>query len=280
MAAPLADHGAGDGAGGAPVSYGEVAVRGGSLPVAVAGVGTPLILLHGWTLDHRMWQPQVAGLADNFRLVMPDRRGHARASAPPDLAREAEDVQAIADALGLAAFALCGLSQGAVVAVDTARRFPGRVSALVVAGAPLPALAPREEVIDLAALRALAASGDFPGLRAAWGEHPLMRTHTPAAAALAAQMLADYDGRDLLAGGEAPEITREDCAALAMPVLSLAGEWDTPWRRACARTLAETAPRGQHALIDAAGHLANLDNPLQFNRILRDFLNGCAPSPR
>lgn len=267
-------------AGDAPVSFGEVAVHGGSLPVAVAGVGTPLILLHGWTLDHRMWQPQVAGLAAEFRLVMPDRRGCGRASAPPDLAREADDVLAIADALGLAAFALCGLSQGAVVALDVARRFPERVSALVVAGAPLPALAPREEVIDLDRYRALAASGDVPGLRAAWGEHPLMRTHTPDAAALAAQMLADYDGRDLLAGGEAPEITREDCAALAMPVLSLAGEWDTPWRRACASALGHTARDARALEIPKAGHLANLDNPHQFNRIIRDFLLACAPSPR
>jgi pimeloyl-ACP methyl ester carboxylesterase len=272
MAAPMT--------GAAAVSFGEVAVHGGSLSLAVAGVGTPLILLHGWTLDHRMWQPQVAGLAAEFRLIMPDRRGCGGASAPPDLAREAADVLAIADALGFHEFALCGLSQGAVVALDAARRFPTQVSALAVAGAPLAALAAREEALDLEALRALVASGDLAGFRAAWGAHPLMRTHTPAAAALAAQLLADYDGRDLLAVGEPPAITRADLAALAMPVLALAGVHDTPWRRACARALAETAPRGRHAVVGSAGHLANCDNPQQFNRIMRDFLLGCATSSR
>ena len=80
MAAPKANNVADD-----PVSYGEVAVAGGTLPICMAGEGAPVILLHGWTLDHRMWAPQVAGLADDFFLVMPDRRGCGRATAPPDL---------------------------------------------------------------------------------------------------------------------------------------------------------------------------------------------------
>ena len=128
MAAPMA---------GEPVWHGEVAVDGGTVPIAVTGEGPPLILLHGWTLDHRMWGPQVAGLAGDYLLVMPDRRGCGRATAPPDLAREAEDVIAIADFLGLDRFALVGLSRGAVVALDVARRFAGRLSALAVSGAPL-----------------------------------------------------------------------------------------------------------------------------------------------
>jgi pimeloyl-ACP methyl ester carboxylesterase len=261
------------------VTFTAVEVAGGTLPVAMAGDGPLLICLHGWTLDHRMWCPQVAELAECFTLVMPDRRGCGRATAPPDLAREAQDMIDIADTLGFAFFSLCGLSQGAVAALDAARRFPRLVNRLVISGAPLPALVPREEVIELEALRALVASGDLAGFRAAWRAHPLMHTHTPEAAALAAEMLAEYDGRDLLADGEAPLITRADIAALETPVLALTGEHDTAWRRDCARALAETAPRGQHALIDAAGHLASLDNPHQFNRIIRDFLLGSAPRP-
>jgi pimeloyl-ACP methyl ester carboxylesterase len=151
--------------GGDAVWYGEVAVDGGHLPVCMAGEGLPLILLHGWTLDHRMWRPQVAGLAGEHFLVMPDRRGCGRATAPPDLAREAEDVIAIADTLGFERFALVGLSRGAVVALDVARRFGSRLTALVVSGAPLPALVEREEVIDLERLRALVACGNFAGFR-------------------------------------------------------------------------------------------------------------------
>ena len=262
--------------------HGEVAVRGGTLPIAMAfsgaGEGTPLILLHGWTLDHRMWAPQVAGLACEHFLVMPDRRGCGRATAPPDLAHEAEDVIAIADFLGFERFALAGLSRGAVVALDVARRYGSRLTALVVSGAPLPALVPREEVIDLDRYRALVRGGDIAGFRAEWARHPLMRTHSPDAAALAAAMLADYDGRDLLLGqGEAPGLPREALSMLPMPVLSMTGAHDTPWRRACARALGAVAPRARAIEIPQAGHLANADNPDGFNAAVAAFLRSAAP---
>jgi pimeloyl-ACP methyl ester carboxylesterase len=271
MAAPSAGPDAGD-----AVWYGEVAVHGGTLPIAmacsVAGEDAPVILLHGWTLDHRMWTPQVAGLVDRHFLVMPDRRGCGRATAPPDLEREAEDVIAIADFLGFDRFALVGLSRGAVVALDVARRFGSRLTGLVVSGAPLPALVPREEVIDLDRFRALASAGELATLKAEWAQHPLMATHTPQAAALMADILADYDGRDLLVPSEPPGFPREVLAMLAMPVLAMTGEHDTPWRRACAAALAEVAPRARHVEITQAGHLANADNPAAFNAAVTSFL--------
>ena len=271
MAAPVSGPSAGD-----PVCYGEVAVAGGALPIAMSGEGTPLILLHGWSLDHRMWAPQVAGLADAHFLVMPDRRGCGGSTAPPDLAREADDVIAIADFLGFDRFALVGLSRGAVVALDTARRYGSRLTGLVVSGAPLPALVPREEVIDLDRFRALAAAGDMATLRAEWAQHPLMATHSPDAAALTAAMLADYDGRDLLVPSDPPGFPAEVLARLPMPLLSMTGAHDTPWRRACARALAEVAPRARHVEIAKAGHLANADNPDGFNAAVASFLQAKA----
>jgi pimeloyl-ACP methyl ester carboxylesterase len=259
-------------------SYGEVPVHGGSVPIAMAGEGAPLILLHGWSLDHRMWAPQLAGLADGFFCVAPDRRGCGRATAPPDLAREAEDVIAIADFLGFDRFALLGLSRGAVVALDVARRYGARLTALVVSGAPLPALVPREEIIDLARFRALAARGALAELRSEWARHPLMRTHSPEAAALIAPILADYDGRDLLAPGTAPGFPREALAMLPMPVLAMTGEHDTPWRRECARALGAAAPRARAIELPEAGHLANADNPAGFNAAVAAFLNPRAPA--
>lgn len=273
MAAPKANNVADD-----PVSYGEVAVAGGTLPICMAGEGAPVILLHGWTLDHRMWAPQVAGLADDFFLVMPDRRGCGRATAPPDLMREAEDVIAIADFLGFERFALVGLSRGAVVALDVARRYGSRLTGLVVSGAPLPALVTREEVIDLDRFRALAAAGDLERLRAEWSRHPLMQTHLPAARALMFEILADYDGRDLLTPSQTPGFPREVLAMLAMPVLSLTGVYDTLWRRECARVLGAVAPRARHIEIPQAGHLANADNPVGFNAAIAQFLTPKAPA--
>ncbi len=262
-----------------PVFPGEVAVAGGTVPIAMAcetkGDAPPVIMLHGWTLDHRMWQPQVAALAQAFFCVMPDRRGCGAATAPPDLAQEADDVIAIADFLGFERFALVGLSQGAVVALDVARKFASRVTGVVVSGAPLPCLVERDEPLDLDHFRALAAAGDLAALRAIWSRHPLMQAHTPQARKLLTTMLIDYDGRDLLAPAAPPGLPHEALRALAVPVLALAGEHDTPWRRACAKALAKAAPRGRYAMIEGAGHLANADNPSRFNRQVSQFLHTC-----
>jgi pimeloyl-ACP methyl ester carboxylesterase len=269
MPAPVADD---------LVSFGEVAVAGGTLPIAMSGEGAPIILLHGWSLDHRMWTPQLAGLAQDFFCVAPDRRGHGRATAPPDIAQEAEDVIAIADFLGFDRFAVIGLSRGAVVALDVARKFGSRLTGLVVSGAPLPALVEREEVIDLDRFHALAAVGDLATLRAEWARHPLMQTHSSEASALMTKILADYDGRDLLVPSNAPGLPREALTGLAMPVLAMTGEHDTPWRKACAAALAATAPHARFALLPDAGHLANADNPAAFNALIRDFLRPRSPA--
>lgn len=263
--------------------YRDVAVEGGALPVCMAGEEDrpALILLHGWTLDHRMWAPQIAGLAGEHFLVMPDRRGCGRATAPADLLREAEDVIAIADSLGLDRFALLGLSRGATVALDVACKFASRLTGLIVSGAPLPALVPREEVIDLEHFRTLAATGELARLRGEWSRHPLMQTRSPEAAALVAMILADYDGRDLLAPANAPDVPREALAMLAMPVLALTGAHDTAWRKACAEALGQVAPRAMHALVPQAGHIANADNPARFNALVAAFLrNLAAPHTR
>jgi pimeloyl-ACP methyl ester carboxylesterase len=71
-------------------------------------------------------------------------------------------------------------------------------------------------------------------------------------------------------------MTKDALEYLPVPVLAMTGEGDSAWRRACARVLADTVPRGHHALIAGAGHLANLDNPPEFNRTVRDFLLRCA----
>ncbi len=78
-----------------------IPVDGGDLHVVRRGSGPPLLMLHGWALDHRMWRPQWTGLERDFELILPDRRGFGRSTAPPDLRREVDDVMTILDTLGI-----------------------------------------------------------------------------------------------------------------------------------------------------------------------------------
>lgn len=241
----------------------------GLLRVLDAGCGTAVVMLHGWTLDHRSWLPQLP-LADRMRLVLPDRRGFGRSTAPPDLAREWRDVDRLA---GEEPFVLVGLSQGASVALDYARRRPGRVLALALVGAPLHGVVPHDHDDDVLPRDRYAEqvrAGEIAAMKAHWAAHPLARRNAPCS--ILDAMLADYDGRDLLAPPVPMPVTAADIAGLAMPVLAVAGTGDTGWRRRVARFIGATAPNGQVAAIDGAGHLCNLDDPDQFNTVLADFL--------
>lgn len=255
--------------------HGQVDVGDGIVPIAMAGEGPPLVLLHGWTLDGRMWSSQVAELARHFFLVMPDRRGFGRSTAPPDLTREADDLQTIADFLGFERFSLLGLSQGAAIALDYAHRHAWRLSALIISGAPLPYLVERDEVIALEQYQAWARAGDMAAMREHWSTHELMRHDNPETSALVEAMLADYDGRDLIAPSALKGVPKDALAHLPVPLLAMTGTGDSAWRRACAKALAGTAARGSHCEVEQAGHLANLDNPQEFNRIVREFLTKC-----
>jgi pimeloyl-ACP methyl ester carboxylesterase len=248
-----------------------VAVDDGELVCLELGAGPAMVMLHGWTLDHRCWAPQHA-LASGCRLILPDRRGFGRSTALPALEDEWRDVDAL---LGAEPFVLLGLSQGASVALDYARHRPDRLRGLILVGAPLHGVVPNdggEPVIRRSVYAEQVRSGNRTAMYSDWLAHPLTRV-TPVARSLLDAMLADYDGRDLLGPGGNIRITAADIAGLTMPVLTIAGSGDTPWRRQVAAWIAATAPRGRYARIDGAGHLCNLDRPDAFNAIVSQFLS-------
>ncbi|MCJ8148219.1 alpha/beta fold hydrolase [Shinella sedimenti] len=104
-----------------------------SLAFIDAGAGdVPLFLLHGYTDSSRSWSLIEPHLARGYRLVMPDLPGHglSAASPSPRLKAFADDVAELADALGIARFAVVGHSMGAMTALVLAACHPARVTAL------------------------------------------------------------------------------------------------------------------------------------------------------
>ena len=252
----------------------EVAVHGGTLAVECAGEGTPLVLLHGWALDRRVWHPQSA-LAARFQLIAIDRRGFGRSTAPPDLNREMADLVAVRGALGLDRMVLVGMSQGGRVALHFALGYPESVAAIVLQGAPLDGFLPapqREDAIPLSSFVALARQGRLDRMKELWRDHPLMRAGTAEVQLQIDAMLADYEGRDLIAAAphELAAIT-DDLGTLHAPALVVTGEQDTPWRQLVGDALACGMPNGRRVTIAGGVHLCNLSHPAEFNALLADF---------
>src|SRR5918995_3606795 len=104
----------------------------------VAGKGPPVVLLHGYVGDRRMWRPQMEGLADEFTVIAWDAPGYGGSSDPPEdfsLAQFADCLAAFVDALGLGRAHVVGLSFGGGLALELYRRHPELAMTLVLASA-------------------------------------------------------------------------------------------------------------------------------------------------
>jgi pimeloyl-ACP methyl ester carboxylesterase len=96
----------------------------------------PVVLLHGFTSDLRMWAPHVGPFSADFRVIVPDLRGHGQSEAPEDLAsytmeRYAMDLAELLGQFGVELCALVGCSFGGMIAAHFAVEHPERVAALV-----------------------------------------------------------------------------------------------------------------------------------------------------
>ena len=103
------------------------------LAYARRGMGTPLVLLHGYPLDHHLWDDVAPLLEDTFDLILPDLRGFGESTtvdSPYTMNNYASDIAGLLDQLGIQKAALVGHSMGGYVALAFARLYPERVSGL------------------------------------------------------------------------------------------------------------------------------------------------------
>lgn len=251
------------------------------------GCGPAVLLIHGWTLDLDMWEPQVTGLSDSFRLIRFDRRGFGLSSGHASVTADARDALLLCDQLQIERFACVGMSQGARVALHLYRTAPERLHCIVLDGPPRTLAedgAQQREDVPLAEYRDLIARGDIETFRRRWASHPLMQLETTSRQprALLERMTGRYSGRDLLREPAAPEDLwdRAAIASVRTPVLIITGAHDLPARARAANALTAALPAAQHAIISAARHVPNLDNPLPYNAVLRAFLERHAAAHR
>ena len=97
------------------------------------GKGTPLVLLHGFPLDHHLWDEVVPLLMDTFDVVLPDLRGFGNSTmidVPHSMDDYASDIASLLDQLNIQKAAIVGHSMGGYVALAFARLYPERVRGL------------------------------------------------------------------------------------------------------------------------------------------------------
>jgi pimeloyl-ACP methyl ester carboxylesterase len=252
------------------------------LQCEVRGRGTPLLLIHGWTLDQRIFAPQFADFSRRYRTTSFDRRGCGRSGGGADLSRELEDIDAILDATcGDAPVHILGMGDGGGLALRYLVTRPGRVRSALLQGPLLDQFEVKEqeeERIPLDDFIRLAQAGDIDELRRRWLKHPIMSYGIHGRAAdLLARILGDYDARDL--SDWSPESLEFDVdiqAALketSVPVQFLTGTGETRARKQMIKRLLELMPATVELQLPGCGHLCNLGDPALYNRFALAFLD-------
>jgi pimeloyl-ACP methyl ester carboxylesterase len=244
------------------------------------GPGEPLVLLHAFPLNGRMFEPQMEAFSEGRRVVAPDYPGFGRSPrtpAQPDILYYAEGVLGLLDRLGLERVVLGGVSMGGYVAFGCMRLFPERVSGLILADTRPDAdseetresrknMARRvadegvEVLIELQMRRLLA--------------RDTLENNEEVVEVVRGMILESSPGGVVAALGALRE--RPDSTPLLeeieVPTLVIGGEEDGISSPEIMGAMAEKIPDARHVTLPRAGHLSNLEAPEGFNAALKEFL--------
>ncbi len=249
-------------------------------PVTVYGDGTPVVLLHTFPLDSRMWLPQVEALG-GYQVIVPDLRGfgsaRGRAVEVAHMDLLADDVAQLLDDRKLDQVVMCGLSMGGYVALAFARRHPDRLGGLVLCDTRAGTDSEEEAAARLAmAERVLSDGVDFVAeamLPRLLGE--TTREQRPDLVEQVKGIILDQDPRGI-AGAQRGLAARSDStpmlAEVTVPTLVIVGGEDQTDGPREARALATGIRDARLVRVEGAGHLVNLEQPDLVNEALLDFV--------
>jgi pimeloyl-ACP methyl ester carboxylesterase len=246
-----------------------------------AGVGPPLILLHGYVGDGpTTWRKQIEGLSDEFTVVVWDAPGAGRSSDPPEafgMAGYADCLAGFAEELGLRQPHVAGLSFGGALALALYHRNPTVSMTLTLASAyagwagslPADVAAQRlRQALELADL----SPDDFVGALL-----PTMFSEATAPEAVdefGASIGAFHpDGFRAMARASAEDL-RDVLPRITVPTLLVYGDKDVRAPLTVARDLHAAISGSTLVVLAETGHLCNIEAPQEFNTALRGFLRG------
>lgn len=255
-----------------------IEANGTQLYVETAGTGEPLVFVHGFSLDTRLWDDQWDVFAQRFHVLRYDLRGFGRSALPTDqFYRHADDLAGLLDALGIDSAHLVGLSLGGGVVLETALAHPARVRSLVTVDAVLPGFNPADLGESIKIVWGTARSQPLDTVKALWLEQPMMAgaMADPAAAPRVRQMVGDYSGFGWIArdpGRWIEPATVERLGEIIAPTLALVGAGDLDGFKQIAQRIAADVPNARMEVIPGCGHLPNMEAPAAFNDALLAFL--------
>lgn len=239
-----------------------------SIGLVRAGMGAPLVLLHGVGMCAMAWAPQIAALSAHHEVIALDLPGHGATPSLPGAPRLPDYVawtSATVAALGLGPVAVAGHSMGALIAMGLTVEHPDQVSGLCL----LNPVYRRDEAARAAVLARAAAmaAGEIDP------EAPLPRWfgagEAPEVRAKVADWLRRVDpvgyARTYAAFAHGDAVYAGRLTAIRCPTLVLTGEGDLNSSPAMTRQIAGEIPGARAVVIPGARHMVSLTAPALVN---------------
>jgi len=256
----------------------SIRIRNASWAYEERGSGEPIVFVHGFPLDRRIWDEQLAGLADRFRVIAVDLKGFGKSYSTEAFTMDsmADDLAEFIKAIDAAPCVLASLSMGGYVAWSLALRHPEVLRKLVIVcskaeGDSEQGKELRQEMAQLAQEHGALAVAEqmLPKMFAkeTYCKRPelvaklndIMKACPPATISNACFAMRDRADRT----GDLPKLT--------MPVLILLGENDSIIPVDMGRRMASACRQGALKLIASAGHLAPMEEPAAVNMFIAEF---------
>lgn len=258
------------------VRSGFLDVSGGKLFYEIAGEGAPVVFLHGFAVDHRVWDAQFKSLAASHRVIRYDLRGFGRSSLPVGTYSHSEDLLALMRHANVQKASLVGASMGGRIVLDFALEHPQRVQALatinpIIGGWEWSA----EWLATYAPIVQAGRRGEIAAAKTIFLAHPVfakLRTH-PEAYAKLRRMVEEYSGWHFTHTDPARNLVPSALSQLRrldMANLVISGEEDlADFQRMILRL--ENEARARRQSLPGVGHMAHLEAPHRVTETLQRF---------
>lgn len=273
-----------------PVYFGKVMIQqthsvelsNTKLNIITAGEGDPLLLVHGFPLDHSMWGNQLEALSESYKVIAPDLRGFGKSTSNDEttqMADFAKDLAELLDVLGInSSIHLCGLSMGGYISFEFWNLFADRLKSLILCDTR--AAEDSEETKENKRYKVAKHVLEFG--TEALSEAMMPKLFSEASRTENTQIvdstqnviqttLPQSVAAALLGMAKRTDFT-DKLGSINIPTLAVCGEFDEITPLDEMKEMAAKMPNCQFATIEGAGHMAPLEKPEVVNQEISNFL--------
>jgi len=264
---------------------------GATIHVRTGGKGPAVVLIHGFGDTGDMWGALAARLAQHHTVIVPDLRGMGLSSKPPggyDKRSQAADIRAVVEQLGQDRTDVVGHDIGTMVAYAYAARYPDKVTRLVVMDAPVPGVAPWDQIVldprlwhfNFGGTEAerLVEGRERIFLDRVWNQFAAdpakideaTRAYYTRLYAQPGAMRASFAQFNTIASKDVADNRAASKVKLTMPVLAIGGK--SSFGPMMATVMRNAAVNVREAVVPDAGHWMMEENPAATVKLIDEFL--------